>query len=56
MCDLDQTTRESKAVTMADIMRARTKRGGWTRVQLAAWGVPWPPPKGWKVKLAGGRR
>ena len=21
-------------------------------MQLAAWGVPWPPPKGWKDKLA----
>lgn len=22
-----------------------------TRAQLAAWGVPWPPPKGWRRKL-----
>lgn len=21
-------------------------------MQLAAWGVPWPPPKGWKFRLA----
>ena len=28
--------------------RGRTDNGGWTRTQLAAWGVPWPPPKGWK--------
>lgn len=21
-------------------------------MQLAAWGVPWPPPKGWKAELA----
>lgn len=25
--------------------------GGYTRDQLAAWGVPWPPPKGWRKKL-----
>lgn len=31
---------------------ARTPAGGWTRDQLAAWGVPWPPPKGWKDELA----
>lgn len=28
-----------------------TSRGGHTRAQLAAWGVPWPPPKGWKKRL-----
>lgn len=22
-----------------------------TRAQLAEWGVPWPPPKGWKKRL-----
>ncbi|GAA2615812.1 hypothetical protein GCM10010304_81470 [Streptomyces roseoviolaceus] len=21
------------------------------RAQLAAWGVPWPPPRGWKDEL-----
>jgi hypothetical protein len=25
--------------------------GGWTRAQLAEWGVTWPPPKGWKTHL-----
>lgn len=25
----------------------KTGKGGWTRVQLAAIGVPWPPKKGW---------
>ena len=23
----------------------------WTRAQLAEWGVPWPPPKGWRKRL-----
>ncbi|NEB09755.1 hypothetical protein G3I32_12920 [Streptomyces coelicoflavus] len=34
-----------------DIEAARTPAGGWSRRQLAAWGVPWPPPKGWKEHL-----
>lgn len=25
----------------------KTKNGAWTRKQLAAIGVEWPPPKGW---------
>lgn len=29
----------------------RSWRGGYTRTQLAEWGVPWPPPKGWKKQL-----
>lgn len=28
-----------------------TPRGGYTKKQLAEWGIPWPPPKGWKKKL-----
>lgn len=35
----------------AEVTRAKTKRGGWTRTQLAAWGVPWPPKKGWRAAL-----
>jgi hypothetical protein len=30
--------------------------GAWSREQLAAWGVRWPPPKGWQRRLNGGRR
>jgi hypothetical protein len=33
------------------ITAARTANGGWTRAQLAEWGVPWPPPKRWKHEL-----
>ena len=29
----------------------RTPAGGWTKAQLAQWGVPWPPSKGWRQKL-----
>ena len=35
-----------------EIEAARTPAGGWKRDQLAAWGVAWPPPKGWKDELA----
>jgi hypothetical protein len=34
-----------------EIEAARTPNGGWTKEQLAKWGVSWPPPKGWKRKL-----
>ncbi|MFI9630483.1 hypothetical protein [Streptomyces sp. NPDC052042] len=30
-----------------EVEAARTQRD-----QLAAWGVSWPPPKGWKEQLA----
>ncbi|MFD5505387.1 hypothetical protein ACFWJS_37860 [Streptomyces sp. NPDC127061] len=30
---------------------AQTPDGGWTRKQLAEWGVPWPPPRGWRKHL-----
>jgi len=44
-------------VTEQEIEDARTPDGGYTRKQLKTWGVPWPPPKGWKdVLLAGGYR
>ncbi len=35
----------------AAIMAARTPRGGWTKAQLAEWGVSWPPQKGWIDEL-----
>lgn len=38
-------------VTPEEIERGKTRRGGWTRKTLAKWGVPWPPPKGWKRLL-----
>jgi hypothetical protein len=34
-----------------EIERAKTPNGGWTRDQLAQWGVMWPPPSGWKKRL-----
>jgi len=38
-------------LTSADIERGKSPKGGWTRETLASWGVPWPPPKGWKDAL-----
>lgn len=29
-----------------EVEAARSPKGGYSRAQLAAWGVPWPPPKG----------
>jgi len=34
-----------------EILAARSPKGGWTRKTLEKWGVPWPPPKGWKTEL-----
>lgn len=34
----------------AIIMNAQVN-GGWTREQLAAWGVPFPPHVGWRENL-----
>lgn len=28
-----------------------TGNGGFTAAQLAEWGVPWPPPHGWRREL-----
>ena len=38
-------------VTKDEIEAAKTPKGGWTKAQLAEWGVPWPPPSGWKRRL-----
>lgn len=31
-----------------EILKERTADGGYTKESLAKWGVPWPPPHGWK--------
>lgn len=41
--------------TEEEIDAAMTTAGGWTRATLASWGVPWPPPKGWRQNLINGR-
>ena len=37
--------------TPQQIDAARSKNGGWTRPTLSTWGVPWPPPRGWRRAL-----
>lgn len=42
-----------KELTEAEIEAGKSPKGGYTREQLAEWGVPWPPPRGWKDRLMG---
>lgn len=42
-------------LTIAEIHAAKTRKGGWTKETLAVWGVPWPPPKGWRAALVAGK-
>ena len=46
--------KEMQMVTAEEIEAARSEAGGWTKETLAAWNVPWPPPKGWKADLIAG--
>lgn len=41
-------------LTEAEIEAGKSPKGGYTRQQLAKWGVGWPPPKGWKEALLAG--
>ncbi|MEU4178025.1 hypothetical protein [Streptomyces sp. NPDC026589] len=34
-----------------EVAAAQTPDGGWTKKQLAEWGIPWPPPHGWRRYL-----
>ena len=43
-------------VTKEEIEEAKSPKGGWTKKQLAKWGVPWPPPKGWRARLEGANK
>lgn len=42
-------------LTPEQIEAARSPRGGWTAATLRQWGVPWPPPKGWKKRFLAGK-
>lgn len=41
-------------VTAEEIEAGKSEKGGWSKAQLEAWGIEWPPPKGWKEKLLAG--
>jgi hypothetical protein len=45
------TMNDGRSPTADEIERAKTPNGGWTKDQLAEWGVSWPPPKGWRKNL-----
>lgn len=36
-------------ISEEEILAARSPKGAWTKKTLAEWGVPWPPPAGWKA-------
>jgi hypothetical protein len=38
-------------ITNDQIDAARSPAGGFTRATLAQWGVPWPPPHGWRKTI-----
>lgn len=38
-------------ITIEEIEAARTPAGGFNAKTLRQWGVPWPPPKGWRQTL-----
>ena len=41
-------------LTESEIAAGMSRKGGFTRAQLAKWGVPWPPPQGWRKALLAG--
>ena len=34
-----------------EIEASKTRKDGWSRATLQSWGVPWPPPSGWRQDL-----
>jgi hypothetical protein len=41
-------------LTAEEIDAERSPKGGYSEATLASWGVPWPPPTGWKQALIAG--
>ena len=41
-------------LTPDQIEAGRSPAGGFTKATLAAWGIGWPPPTGWKERLTAG--
>lgn len=41
-------------LTAEEIDAGKTAKGSWDRATLAAWGVGWPPPLGWRQMLIDG--
>jgi hypothetical protein len=53
VCPVKGKKRNSMArfIDTEEIDAHRTPNGGWNRMQLAQWGVPWPPPHGWREAI-----
>lgn len=51
----ESETEQSQTIILTKelIKAAKTNNGGLTKKQLAAIGVPWPPPKGWQESKIG---
>ena len=45
---------ETTKLTFEQIEAGRTAKGGFTKATLTTWGVPWPPPSGWRQMLMDG--
>lgn len=45
---------EKVGMSEEEIEAGKSPAGGFTRAQLKKWGVPWPPPKGWRRGLVEG--
>lgn len=41
-------------LTAEEIEAGKSENGGFTKAQFEAWGIEYPPPKGWKEKLMAG--
>ena len=50
----DEPIKKPLKLTEEEIEAGRTEKGGFKRATLAAWGVSWPPPKGWREALLNG--
>lgn len=48
-----EPTNDFVILTQEIILAARTPNGGYTKKQLAAIGVDWPPQKGWAKAVVG---
>lgn len=40
-------------VTKRYLLQHRTDKGAWTRAQIEALGISWPPAKGWQDEVIG---
>lgn len=45
---------KKRAERQAHLDKIKTKNGGYKREDLAAIGVPWPPPSGWAQRYLWG--